>query len=374
MKKISCNLLLEEDIKCESNKGIENVRHVRLKDVSNIHYMAKHSSQIKTSTDDISRDELIKDNQALKELVAQLESEKDNIELLNFPWIGNLGQWYWLVETNEVHFNDKKVTNLGYDIDKLPKKINYEFFTSKLHPDDYDRVMKNMMNHLLNKSQAYEVEYRIKNVDGEYVWYYDRGKVTKRDSEGKPLIVAGIVFDITKNKKLEASLKKSNIKLKRLAEKDTLTNLYNRRYLLKKIGEEIQRYNRKKSAFSIIMLDIDHFKNVNDTYGHDVGDEVLKKLSSCVSDRLRVTDVFARWGGEEFMIFSINITFDETYVLAEMIRKLISETDFGLNENITVSLGITKFYDNDSLKSFLKRVDDNLYEAKSNGRNCTVGK
>ena len=93
-----------------------------------------------------------------------------------------------------------KVEAIGYTIEELPDKIPYSFFTDKLHPDDYERVMENMSLHLEGSTPVYEVEYRIQAKDGSWKWFYDRGKVTKRSEDGTPLFSAGIVFDVSKQK------------------------------------------------------------------------------------------------------------------------------------------------------------------------------
>lgn len=111
-----------------------------------------------------------------------------------------------MVESNQVFYNDGKVLALGYNPSEIKGRVGYQFFTEKIHPDDYERVMKNMRNHLEGKSSAYEVEYRIRAKDGQYKWYYDRGKITSGNKDGKPLVVAGIVFDVTHQKKLEQEL------------------------------------------------------------------------------------------------------------------------------------------------------------------------
>src|SRR6056297_1148126 len=106
------------------------------------------------------KEELIDTIESLHEKLIDVLREQDSNMLVNFPWAGNLGQWYWDILDNDVIFNDKKVNKLGYDSKKIGK-IGFEFFTDKLHPDDYDRVMTNMRKHLSGQTDAYEVEYRI---------------------------------------------------------------------------------------------------------------------------------------------------------------------------------------------------------------------
>ncbi len=110
------------------------------------------------------KDELIT---YIVELEARMEHQEDDF-FVEFPWAGNLGQWYWNYKNNIVTFNDKKTLQLGYD-PAVVGNVGFEFFTSKLHPKDYDRVMDNMRKHLLGETDAYEVEYRIQHKDGHYL-------------------------------------------------------------------------------------------------------------------------------------------------------------------------------------------------------------
>nr|NNM90182.1 PAS domain-containing protein [Bacilli bacterium] len=102
----------------------------------------------------------------LEKRLEVLENEKNEYEHLTFAWTNNLGQWYWHVDTNRVEFNPLKVTALGYSLDEIPETIDYQFFTSKLHPDDYDHVMQVMADHMMGLCPAYEVEYRIQAKNG----------------------------------------------------------------------------------------------------------------------------------------------------------------------------------------------------------------
>lgn len=144
------------------------------------------------------REELLEELQHTRSMLEHFFLE--NEEQINFTWTGNLGHWYWDVKNNEVRFNDLKALALGYTKEELPEKIDYQFFTDKLHPDDYEGVMQNMRDHMMGLTGVYEVEYRIRTKEGEWKWFYDRGKVTRRAADGKPLFLAGIVFDITLQK------------------------------------------------------------------------------------------------------------------------------------------------------------------------------
>ncbi|MGQ7868137.1 PAS domain-containing protein [Sunxiuqinia sp. sy24] len=152
---------------------------------------------------DQTKEELVALSQAKDLLVATLRKEIKEVERLKFGWAGNLGQWSWDVPANKVSFNALKATNLGYDRTDVPQGCEYQFFTDKLHPDDYEPVMQNMRDHLSGKSEAYEVEYRIQTKGGDWKWYYDRGAIIQRGPAGEPLFLAGIVFDISERKAIE---------------------------------------------------------------------------------------------------------------------------------------------------------------------------
>ncbi len=182
------------------------------------------------------------------------------------------------------------------------------------------------------------------------------------------VIVITTMFVIDR-KNSEEKIIKLNKKLHALAHKDPLTGTQNRLAFMKAIEEEIERAKRYKTPLSIIMFDIDFFKKINDTYGHGIGDEVLKKLAETIEKNLRKTDKLFRIGGEEFIIILPNTNIENAKIVAEKLRKAICKTDFGKPGRITISLGVTSFTKEDNEDSFLDRVDKALYMAKNNGRN-----
>jgi diguanylate cyclase (GGDEF)-like protein len=170
------------------------------------------------------------------------------------------------------------------------------------------------------------------------------------------------------------ALKSQSDLLQYQANHDSLTALYNRQYFNDFLRTEINRAARYNHPFSIAMFDIDHFKNINDSYGHDIGDEVLKNLSNLVKKYLRDTDILARWGGEEFMIVLAETPIEDAFVKIDGLREMIKNTTLSsaLKENVTVSFGITQYNQNDTKAELLKRVDIALYQAKNGGRNQVV--
>ncbi|SFV75257.1 Sensory box/GGDEF domain protein [hydrothermal vent metagenome] len=155
-----------------------------------------------------------------------------------------------------------------------------------------------------------------------------------------------------------------------LAHIDELTGIYNRKFLNKTLEEMLD----KGEPFSLLMLDIDHFKDVNDTYGHDIGDEILKALTRTVQHSIREKDIFCRWGGEEFMIILKDAYIDSIELIAEKIRKNIENMEIENLPKITASFGGTIYLPDDSSYTMIKRADNALYESKETGRNkVTIG-
>ncbi len=150
---------------------------------------------------------------------------------------------------------------------------------------------------------------------------------------------------------------------------DMLTSINNRYKMDLALDEQIEISKRYKRPLSIIYFDIDRFKQVNDTYGHKVGDLVLIKLSSLVAKSLRKSDIFGRWGGEEFLIILPETTQNEAIQLAEKLRIKIETFKFKVIPKLTCSFGIVAYIENDSTESMMLKADKKLYKAKRNGRN-----
>lgn len=156
--------------------------------------------------------------------------------------------------------------------------------------------------------------------------------------------------------------------LQTLSVTDQLTGLYNR-YKIKELFEyEKSQIDRYKTDLSVIIMDIDYFKVINDTLGHIVGDKILQEMAILLKKSARDSDVVSRWGGEEFLIFSPNVTLDKAMILAESIRQKIQKHEFSHGIHLTVSFGVTCFHPLDTLEKLILRADDALYKAKDAGR------
>jgi len=160
-----------------------------------------------------------------------------------------------------------------------------------------------------------------------------------------------------------------NLELEQLSITDNLTRLFNRNKLDEILELEYNRANRYQYSFGVILIDIDHFKNVNDTYGHQMGDTVLKEIAKILKIHTRKTDTVGRWGGEEFLIICSETDLEGILSLAEKIRQEIANFSFDLKEQKTASFGISIYKKNETIDNLLKRADNALYKAKENGRN-----
>lgn len=167
-------------------------------------------------------------------------------------------------------------------------------------------------------------------------------------------------------------LQKKNQHLSLLATKDTLTSIHNRHMFAELFAKESASVKRYSSDLSLLMLDLDYFKKVNDTYGHNIGDFVLKTFASIVTELIREADSFARWGGEEFVVLLRHTACDQAFGVAEKIRRAIEAHDFGQAGCITCSIGITSVQGDDVLNDAIERADKALYAAKHQGRNQTI--
>lgn len=315
----------------------------------------------------MTKEELLEVVSELKILNDQLLLEQRQSTDLNYSWTGNLGHWYWHVPTNKVICNPHKLSALGFDISEVPNPLTYQFFTDRLHPDDHEMTMTAMLDHMYHGTKVYEVEYRILCKDGSYRWFYDRGSITKRDKSGKPVFLAGIVFDITDRKEKQKQLEQDNIVLLEKTRKDEMTGIHNHRAVVEFLNDQMAISIQTKQPLSVAMIDIDDFKKVNDQYGHVVGDEVLRQTAQIIADSVRETDLVGRYGGEEYLVvFSQTKKRDAEKVLSRILSK-IREFQYEQGFCVTVSAGISQ-YNNETLSEFVARADKCMYEAKKAGK------
>ncbi|MFT5875005.1 MAG: diguanylate cyclase (GGDEF)-like protein [Clostridium sp.] len=187
---------------------------------------------------------------------------------------------------------------------------------------------------------------------------------------GYILVFAGI-SSASQILSLQCNMKKLELDSKT----DPLTGLYNRRYILEKLEYEFTKYKRTKNNFSIIIADIDLFKKINDRFGHDCGDRVLKIVSQSLRDVVREQDSVCRWGGEEFLILLPGTEIEGAHILSDRIRKIIEELNIeyeGVQVPITMTFGVTVNEDYEMINDTIKKADKAMYEGKTLGRNCVI--
>jgi len=227
------------------------------------------------------------------------------------------------------------------------------------HPDSSSETFKNLWKTI---QAGYTWNGELKNLKKDGGYYWIEATISPWvDINGDTIGYIGIRHDITDKKKVEE-----------LSITDKLTQLYNRVKLEEIFTIELERVKRYHHDFSVIMLDIDHFKSVNDTHGHNVGDDVLKDVAEILKSSIRATDFVGRWGGEEFIIITLETGKKDTVKLANLIRKNMENHIFNVIGSKTASFGVSSYQDGDTQESLIKRADDALYEAKNTGRNKVV--
>ncbi|WP_145518415.1 sensor domain-containing diguanylate cyclase [Yersinia mollaretii] len=306
------------------------------------------------------------------------------------------GIWDWNANSGFVYRNSGWYEMLGYPIHAFENTVHT--WEKIIHPDDFDRVMFQFDAYINNQSDRYQIEYRCLAHDGGYLWIEDRGKVIERNSDGTVSRMIGAHRNIhdrkhrlekleLKTKTLEAlveertaELRETNYQLqqqldikKSLSETDVLTSAANRYLLEKVLKHEYNRAKRFCQPLSLLSLDLDNFKFINDKYGHSVGDLTLTHIVDVIRNNIREIDVLGRWGGDEFMIVLPNTQLVEAKSIAEKIRQLIEMMPVDGNIHVTMSLGVVELAQNEAQEQLLIRADKMLYNAKAAGKNIIRG-
>ncbi|WP_404366436.1 diguanylate cyclase [Marinobacter sp.] len=236
-------------------------------------------------------------------------------------------------------------------------------FAELIHSDDPEGLLRSV-EEAIGSAETFSIEYQLIRKDGERIWVWERGRASDAHSG---LTLEGIILDITDRKMLEQELAK-------LATRDALTGLYNRRETSRILQEEIDRASRYDHFLAILWIDLDHFKSVNDRYGHSVGDRILRALCERLSCSIRNVDTMGRYGGEEFMILLPEMSSQDAMDTAERLRKLIADEPVvasdSLSLDLTISIGVAVFPEHGRRADTLCRAADRaMYRAKARGRN-----
>lgn len=255
-----------------------------------------------------------------------------------------------------IYVNNKVLDILGSKSIEETKLINLLTFPLLVKHGFSKQLQESMQN---EKSVIFEINYESKW--GKHVWLRTHIKplIYSNDSVGAQIMID----DISEKKLLEEELFLLSIT-------DNLTKAYNRRYFIQNLNMEIERSNRTESNFSVIMMDIDHFKSINDCFGHNTGDIVLQTIALELMKSIRKIDTLARWGGEEFIFLLPETTMAQAVFLGEKLRDIVVRAKIPVVDNVTASFGVTCYRPSDTTDGIVQRADDMMYKAKSAGRNC----
>lgn len=282
------------------------------------------------------------------------------------------GVWDWTPRTGGVVYSQgwRRMLGLPAEGDGLP----FGEWRSHVHPDDAANVDAHFSRLLKAEDPVLNCEHRLCMADGSYRWFLARGTVLYRGQTGEALRVIGTHTDITRRREMEETLRLQSEKLALLATTDALTGLWNRRHFLDVAEEQLLLARRYGRPLSALMIDIDHFKRVNDSHGHAAGDTVLRCFSDILRGNLRESDLLGRLGGEEFALLLPESDGGKAVVVAELLRHEVAATEITLTDGtalrITASFGVSEaFIDGDTVAELLSRADDALYLAKESGRN-----
>lgn len=305
------------------------------------------------------------------------------------------GIWDWDIPRGIVTHNASWCALLGFPTDELQHPI--EEFAAQLHEDDRDTVLASI-DAALRRSGHYRHEHRMQRKDGSEIWVLDRGEVVERDPAGRPIRMAGCVTDISARKRDEQALRRAtealaemnaqleqkvaertealaraNEELRLLARHDALTGLPNRLAGNERLSDEFIRMKRSGVAYAVLMMDLDHFKSINDSHGHAVGDAVLRHAAEVLRRSIRETDFVARFGGEEFLAVIPATDLTGAQIVGEKIRQAIETSVAPIVERLTMSLGLALATpDHDDIHVAMRHADRGLYRAKRAGRNQLV--
>jgi two-component system, cell cycle response regulator len=303
----------------------------------------------------IKQQEQIKEQQIILQNI--INSEKNILFVTNFSDISFVNNSFLeffdvkSIEEFKIKFNKVEDIFLEYK-DYLHKKIvnNYEQMNNLLFAENFYKKLNEIVDNkrivLMKDKKQIEKSFYL--------------TISLLEENTKLFLIN--LTDITK-----MTIEKNSIEKK--AYHDGLTKIYNRNKFDELFDIELARVQRYKHFLSLAIIDIDHFKKVNDNFGHLIGDEILIMLADNLQNKLRKTDIFARWGGEEFVILFTETQLNDAINCSNILRELIQELEHEIAGKITVSLGVTEYIQGDTAEILFKRCDDALFKAKENGRN-----
>jgi diguanylate cyclase (GGDEF)-like protein/PAS domain S-box-containing protein len=282
--------------------------------------------------------------------------------LIEAQRVAKVGSWYLDTETNEVVWSKELYKVYGFDSNYPPPPYTEH---SKLFTPESWNLLSTSLSNTFESSTPYELELETVKDDGSHGWMWARGEVVF-DAMGNAIGIQGIAQDITERKRAE-------VKLKRIAHYDLLTNLPNRVLLADRLSQAMVQCQRRNKSLAVAYLDLDGFKAVNDTYGHDVGDKLLTTVSQRMKEALREGDTLARIGGDEFIAVLVDLdnTEDKKPVLKRLLKATAEPVAMGdAAMKVSVSIGVTLYpQDGVDADQLIRHADQAMYVAKQAGKN-----
>ena len=275
------------------------------------------------------------------------------------------GVWDWHVQTGVEFYSKTMLEILGYDASDVQLQVRGEF-DKLIHADDLAQLLRARQAHFDGLAPTYADEHRVRCKDGSWKWMLSRGMVISRDAQGLPLRMIGTHTDVTERKRAEALIWQQ-------AHFDNLTGLPNRNMLRDRMAQEIKKSRRDGLQLAVLFIDLDHFKEVNDTLGHNSGDRLLVEAARRICGCVRESDTVARMGGDEFAVILTELI--DATSLESILQKILQalEAVFQLDEErvfLSASIGVTLYPgDASEIEDLFKNADQAMYVAKGAGRN-----
>lgn len=290
-------------------------------------------------------------------------------QIFEFLQSGSLdGLWYWDIQDPQQEWMNARFWELlGYDPSE--KKHLSSEWQDLIHPDDLKESLENLRKHCEDPDHPYDQVVRYRHRDGRTIWVRCRG-IAIRDEQGRAIRMLGAHNDLTPLKELEGQLRKA-------ASEDALTGLANRRSFDEHCAWTLANCQRTAATVSLAIIDLDHFKQINDRHGHQAGDAVLAACAAAMQRGVRKNDYLARWGGEEFIVLLHSADVEGSIEIAERMRDLIAKVDV-VEGGVSASIGISTFpkvpdgADASFIDEQISAADRALYVAKESGRNRVV--
>ncbi len=273
----------------------------------------------------------------------------------------NDGIWDRHLESGKLYLSENYYRMLGYNPGETT--ITPKVFEELIHPEDKKNVLQRSQECIEGKTKVYSAEFRLKTRSGKWKWILGRGKVVSRDSTGKAIRFLGTHVDISQRKQAEK-------KLEKLARIDSLTGCYNRRYGLELFDRQIKLSHRSKSPLLLNFLDVDNFKDINDAFGHEEGDKVLKEVVKLLKSALREIDIICRMGGDEFLLIFPDSSLKEASLIKGRLNKDLTKLNHSLKKpyKIELSVGLSCYdpANPQPMDELIRIADQKMYEDKKN--------